>query len=147
MMRVPNSDFHASAKRIFDEAGFIQNLGIELVQCESGVCITRIVIRPDHYQQDGVIHAGVVFTLADHAAGAAATTLIAADEIVLTASFNLHLLKGATASMLHSRAKVLRAGKRSLVVEAEVFDPATPAILIAKGTSSLAVLKSRTETK
>ena len=48
-----------------------------------------------HLQQDTFIHAGVLATMADHTAGAAAGTLVDIEEIVLTAEFKVSLLRPA----------------------------------------------------
>lgn len=69
----------------------------------------------------GVIHAGVQATLADHTCGAAATTLLQAGQFVLTAEFNLHLLRAATGEKLVCHAQVLKAGRSLAFTEAEVF--------------------------
>ena len=61
----------------FRQAPFIASLGLELASIGAGECTTRLDVRPDHLQQNGVVHAGVLATLADHTAGAAAFTTLA----------------------------------------------------------------------
>ena len=82
---------------------------------------TNLIARPEHLQQDGFFHAGVQATLADHTAGAAAATLMAPGEIVLTAEFKINLLRPAQGERLRGRADVLRAGKTLTIVESSVF--------------------------
>ncbi len=76
---------------------------------------------PRHLQQNGFIHAGVQTTLADHAAGAAAVTLVAEGQTVLTLEFKVNLLRPARSERLLCRAEVLKAGRQATVVESEVF--------------------------
>ena len=83
--------------------------------------------------------------MADHTAGSAATTLIAAGEIVLTAEYKINLLRGVTSSELRCRAKVIRAGRRLVVAESDVWDPVDgPEQLVAKAIVTVAILNKRT---
>jgi acyl-coenzyme A thioesterase PaaI-like protein len=50
------------------------DLGASLVGLSEGVAESELEIAPRHGQQDGFVHAGVIATLADHTAGAAAGT-------------------------------------------------------------------------
>ncbi len=59
--------------------------------------------------------------MADHAAGAAAATLVEEGQTVLTLEFKLNLLRPALCQRLLCRAEVLKAGRQVTVVEAEVF--------------------------
>ena len=144
-MQTLNPDFRQAVQRLFDEAEFIQRLGIELFDCGPGWCETRLVVRKDHFQQDGVIHAAVEATMADHTAGSAATTLIAAGEIVLTAEYKINLLRATAPMELRCRAKVIRAGRRLVFAESDVWDPVDgPELLVAKAIITVAILNKRT---
>lgn len=108
-------------RRIFHNAPFIAELGIELACAGDGQCETTLEIRPQHLQQDGFVHAGVQSTMADHTAGAAAGTLIGPSEIVLTAEFKINLLRPARGDRLICRATVIKPGGTLMVVESAVF--------------------------
>jgi len=108
-------------RRIFHNAPFIAELGIELACAGDGQCETTLEIRPQHLQQDGFVHAGVQSTIADHTAGAAAGTLIGPGEIVLTAEFKINLLRPARGDRLICRATVIKPGGTLMVVESAVF--------------------------
>jgi len=111
------ADLHA----IFAKANFVNALGIRVVHAEGERCETELVVRPDHLQQDGFVHAGVQATLADHTAGGAATLALDAGEAILSIEFKINLLRPATGEKLRCVATVLRAGKTVVVAEAEVF--------------------------
>ncbi|MGB1253899.1 MAG: PaaI family thioesterase, partial [Candidatus Promineifilaceae bacterium] len=91
-MQIRNPDYQAFVREIFRSAPYIRSLGIELVDFGVGWVETVLVIRPNHHQQHGFVHAGVQATLADHSAGAAAATLNAPNVNVLTIEFKLNLL-------------------------------------------------------
>jgi uncharacterized protein (TIGR00369 family) len=88
-------------------------------------------------QQDGFVHAGVTTTLADHAAGGAAATLVSADETVLTSEYKIHFLRPAKSERLVCRATVLKPGSMLIVAEAEVRAAES---LVAKMISTVAVV-------
>jgi uncharacterized protein (TIGR00369 family) len=133
-------DLRAEVQGIFDRAAFIRHLGIELVNVSQGSCETRVRIQPEHGQQHGHIHAGVITTLADHTAGGAARAAVAEGHDVLTIEFKINFLRPGSGAELRALGKTLRAGKNIAVAEAEVFDGE---VLIAKCVSTLAVLKRR----
>ncbi len=74
-------------ERIFNAAPFVASLGIRLVTVGPGICETELDVELRHLQQDGIVHAGVQATVADHTDGGAAATLIEPGHIVLTAEF------------------------------------------------------------
>ncbi len=108
-------------QRVHDATPFVRHLGIELLDAGPGWCETRLVVRDEHRQQTGVVHAGVQATLADHTAGAAAGTLLEAGRTVVSVEFKINLLRAAGAPVLHCRAEVLKAGRRTIVAEASVL--------------------------
>jgi uncharacterized protein (TIGR00369 family) len=90
------------------------------------------------------VHAGVLSTLADHCAGAAATTQLQAGEFVVTAEFKINLLRGARGERLRCRAEVLKPGRRLAVVEAQVWvESGGTAELVAKLNATMAVVAGR----
>jgi uncharacterized protein (TIGR00369 family) len=102
-----NPRYEERIRAVFDTAPFMRHLGVVLRRCEPGFCETSLPVQPWQLQQDGFIHAGVQATIADHGAGAAAGTLMAEDEIVLSVEFKVNLLRPAQGDELICRAKVL----------------------------------------
>ncbi|MBK7973052.1 MAG: PaaI family thioesterase [Deltaproteobacteria bacterium] len=140
-METKNPAFRELVEDVFARAGFVRELGIELVDVGVGWCETRLEVGPRHLQQNGVVHAGVHSTLADHTAGAAAASLVGPDEYVLTVEFQVHLLRAAPPAPLHCRADVLKPGARFSVVEASVYsDRGDRRELVSKLTATVAVL-------
>jgi len=142
-MTPQNPAYKERIAEIFGSAPFIQHLGITLADCGPGWCETRLLLRPEHHQQNGYVHAGVMGTMADHTAGAAAATLMAADEIVLTVEYKLHLLRPAQGWELFCRAEVLRPGRSISVVESEVYalDETGKRTLVSKLIATMTQLK------
>lgn len=130
-------------QRIFNKSPFIANLGIIPESMGYGECVTVLVLEKRHLQQDGFVHAGVQATLADHTAGAAAATLIAEGQIVLTAEFKINLLRAAKGERLVCRSKVLKPGRLFSVVESEVFCHSSgQERLVSKAIATIAVVNA-----
>jgi uncharacterized protein (TIGR00369 family) len=142
-MKPRNPDYEASVAAIFRAAPFVADLGIELVGVAAGRVESRLALATRHLQQDGLVHAAVQTAIADHTAGAAAYTMLEADQIALSVSLNVSLLRVATGDELRCRASVLRAGKRMVVAESEVYARASTGaeVMVAKATVTLAVLQ------
>jgi uncharacterized protein (TIGR00369 family) len=105
---------------VFSMAPFIADLGIRPVAAGEGWVETELTMEERLRQQHGFAHAGVVTTLADHTAGAAASTAVGEGRSVLTADFTVHLLRPATGDVLHCRGEIVRAGRSLIVAEAKV---------------------------
>lgn len=143
-MEPRDPDFRARVHAIFHRAHFIQELGVQLVDLKPGLCSAEMLILPRHQQQHGYVHAGAVATLADHAAGGSAATLVAPSETVLTAEFKINFLRPASGTRLRADARVLKPGRTLTVAEAEVFAyKGASETLVAKAMVTLAVVPSR----
>jgi uncharacterized protein (TIGR00369 family) len=125
---------------IFNRASFISHLGIRLIEVGEGRCSIELQTDDRHLQQHGFVHAGVLATLADHAAGGAARSAVPDGFDVITIEFKINFLKPALPGKLAAKARVLRAGKTVAVAETEVFAAET---LVAKLTSTLAVIPEK----
>jgi len=139
-------DYGKAIERGFADAPFVAHLGITLEGIGPGWCEARLDVQPWQLQQTGVVHAGVVATLADHCAGAAATTRLAAGEFVVTAEYKINLLRGARGERLHCRAEVLKAGQSLCVVESTVqAERGGKRELVAKLNATMAVVRPQHE--
>jgi len=133
--------------RLFQKAAFIQNLGLRCGEAGAGFCETHLEIQNYHKQQNRLVHAGVLASVADHSAGGAATTLLQATQYVLTVEFKINLLRPAQGRSLRCRSQVIKAGARLSFAESEVYclNGETDEILVAKASITLAVLEDLKE--
>ena len=121
--------------------GFTAYIGFTPRVLEPGHCEATVEIAPHHLQQDGYVHAGVITTLADHTAGYAAYSVAPSGTRVLSVEFKINLLAPGDGDGLVCRAKVLKPGRRILVVESEVFSRlGTEEKLIAKALLTMAAV-------
>ena len=104
------------------ERGFIRFCGLRAVHAEWGKFESTVTIQPDHRQQDGFIHAGLMATMADHTAGYSAFTIVPQGVQILTIEFKINFLRPAFGEALVCRSRVIREGRQVIVSESEVFD-------------------------
>ena len=115
-----NKEWSEFLKRDFVQ-GFPAYCGYQVDIVEYGKFHTSLKIRPDHKQQDGFVHAGVIATMADHTAGYAAFTTVTEDFRILTIEFKINYFRPAMEEIIVCRSKVINKGKRIIVSESEVF--------------------------
>ncbi|MGZ5195988.1 MAG: PaaI family thioesterase, partial [Ramlibacter sp.] len=114
---------------------------IEPTAIGPGECETTLAIAARHLQHGGQVHAGVITTMADHSAGAAAFTLAEPGSSVVTAELKLSLLRAAKGERLVCRAKVIKPGRQLMFTEAEVHCVSgAGSELVAKFSATMAVV-------
>lgn len=101
--------------------GFPAYCGFEVDQVAYGQFEASLKIGPDHRQQDGFVHAGVIATMADHTAGYAAYTTVSEEFRILTIEFKINYFRPATGGAVVCRSRVISNGKKIIVSESEVF--------------------------
>ena len=116
-----NPLFAEEIKRNFARQSIMGFIGAELSLVEPGVVEITLPYRKDLTQQHGYLHAGVLTTIADSAAGCAAYSLMPAGSEVLSVEFKVNLLKPAEGTSFLARAEVIKPGKTLTVVRADVF--------------------------
>jgi uncharacterized protein (TIGR00369 family) len=116
---VPRFDLRA-AREVFRAAPFVADVGIQPTAVGEGQCETILELQPRHLQVDGQVHAGVITTMADHSAGAAAFMLAESGSTVVTADMRVSLLRAAKGDKLLCRAWVIKPGRQLMFTEAEV---------------------------
>ncbi len=95
-------------------------LGATLADVRDGQVIITAPILPSSAQQHGFGHAGLTFSIGDSAAGYSALTMMAEGQEVLTTEMKINLLAPAMGDYLRATGKVVKAGKRLVIVTAEV---------------------------
>lgn len=105
----------------FAKQGLMTTFGASVLEVSQGLVRLRAPIRPGSSQQHGAGHAGLTFALADTAAGYAALTMMEEGREVMTAEAKINLMAPALGDHLIAIGKVVRAGRRLVVVQADVF--------------------------
>jgi uncharacterized protein (TIGR00369 family) len=110
-------------------------LGVEPVKVWEGEAELTLAIRPEHTQHHGFAHGAIVGLMADNACAWAAASVVGD---VVTGGYTINFLAPATGNVLRAKGKVVRAGKRQVIVQAEVWseggDGAAKLVAVAQGT-------------
>lgn len=124
--------------------GFPAYCGFNVDHVDYSVFKSRLIIRPEHKQQDGFIHASVIATMADHTAGYAAYTVVPKNKRILTIEFKINYFKPARGDEITCKSKVISAGKKIIVSESEIYTRSDKKeVLVSKAIVTLiAVLSS-----
>ena len=113
--------------------GMMRTLGASLVSAEAGRVVIEAPVTPAVTQQHGFGHAALTFAIGDSAAGYAALTTMPEGSEVLTAEIKINLLAPARGPVLRAEGRVVRPGRRLVVVTAEVTDE-KGAVALLQGT-------------
>ena len=111
-------------EKAVDTVPFARLLGIELDSIEPGTATLGLTIRHELTQNHGVVHGGAVASLIDTATAFAILSLLEPKEKITTVDLTISYLRSLTAGRVTATARVVRAGRRILVVSADVLDGA-----------------------
>lgn len=111
----------AEIRASFAAQGLMRTLGAGLVALDPGRAVVAAPIRAESSQQHGFAHAGLTFALGDSAAGYAALSLMPEGAEVLTVEMKINLIAPAAGDRLVATGRVVKAGRRLIVVGAEVM--------------------------
>jgi uncharacterized protein (TIGR00369 family) len=118
----------------FSRQSLMRTAGARIDSVSEGLCRIAAPIGSGMRQQHGAAHAGLTFALGDTAAGYAALTVMPEGREVMTVEMKINLMAPAVGDRLVATGEVVRAGRRLVVVRAEVVaerdeGPVTVAIL------------------
>ena len=113
--------FETRIRDSFARQSMMQTLGATLTGIAEGrVEITAPILETSR-QQQGVAHAGLTFAIGDSAAGYSALTLIPEGMEVMTTEMKINLLAPGAGDTLVARGRVIKPGRRLMVVQSDIF--------------------------
>ncbi len=107
-------------RKSFASQSFMASISARISELGAGHCCLTCPIDDGYKQQHGVAHAGLTFALGDSAAGYAALSLMPATSEVLTTEMKINLLAPAAGSQLIATGRVIKPGRRLVIVQADV---------------------------
>jgi len=106
---------------LFARVRYAKLIGIEIDEVSRGFVKMHFDARDELKQVNEVLHGGSVASLIDTAAAFAVITLLDDGQSATTSDLTIHYLRPLTTGRVSAEARVLRAGRRLLVVTVEVF--------------------------
>lgn len=104
----------------FAAQAMMTTLGATLTEIAPGTARIEAPILPGSLQQHGYAHAGLTFAIGDSAAGYAALGIMPEGSEVLTTEMKIHLLAPARGTRLIALGRVIKPGRRLVIVQADV---------------------------
>lgn len=106
-------------------SGFSSFLALKPVRCWEGEAEILMDVRPEMTQHHGFAHGAIVGLMADNGCAWAASSAVGD---VVTGSYTINFLAPAKGERLRSRGSVIKAGKRQVVVRADVWSEINDAV-------------------
>jgi acyl-CoA thioesterase len=100
---------------------FIDHVGLRFDEQVPGRSRCAIDVEPHHMNTFGVVHGGVLFTLADTGMGAALVPMLAEGERCATIEAKINYLRSTRAGRLECLCEVVHKGKTVAHIEARVM--------------------------
>ena len=114
-------DIFTKVAKSFESQAFMKTIGAKLDSVDEARVVISVELKPSMMQQHGFGHAGVTFSIGDSAAGYAALTKMGKNQEVLTSEMKIHLMSPADGKILKAVGSVLKAGRRLLVVQSNIY--------------------------
>lgn len=115
------TDFKERVRLFLERQYFMKHIGFTLEVIEKGRTGGTLELQQIHQQQTGLVHGGVIATLADITSGFAAYTMVPADHHVVTGEIKVSYLSPGIGESLRAAGYVIKAGRKIQFCEAEVF--------------------------
>lgn len=119
------------------QSAYSQLLGCRVVRLDSGVAEVALALTPPLRNRGGVLHGGALFSLVDITMGLACSTSHGFDQQSVTLECKINYVRPVADGEVSCIATVLHAGRRTLVVEAEVSQAGK---MVAKAQGTFAAL-------
>jgi uncharacterized protein (TIGR00369 family) len=126
----------------FARSGFHSWIGMRLERVETGEVHVALDVEPRHLNLVGLLHGGLIATLADTATGLAYRTVLEPGTRHVTTHMGVTFLSPGREGRITARGKVVKAGGRFGYAEADVVGPDDE--LLARATATFAVSPERT---
>ena len=113
--------YEEALRKRTNETGATSLLGLSLESLERGHVVFSMRIRPRHKQIHGVVHGGVLATVADTVAAIAAYTTVPKGTQIATVEMKINFLEAVPGGRIKAEGKVLRTGRNFVVTECEIY--------------------------
>lgn len=117
-------------RKYFSRDVFAEGCGIEIVEASDGCAATVVKIRDSHLNGIGIVHGGLLFTLADMAIAAAVHTR---GKVAVLVSSTITYVKAAQGSNLRAEAREVSRNSRLAAYTADITDDTGQVVATVQG--------------
>ena len=119
------------------QSAFSELIGCRLQRLEQGVAEVALSLEPQLRNRAGKLHGGAIFSLVDITMGLACSSAHGFDQQSATIECKINYIRTVENGEVLCTARVIHPGRRTLVVEADVYQGER---LVAKAQGTFAVL-------
>ena len=106
----------------FRQVPYARLLGLKFVAAERGSATFALEVREELTRMGKILHGGAVVSLMDTAAACAVHTLLEPGASTVTVDLTVHFLRPGSSGRVEARARVLRKGRRVIILNVEAHD-------------------------
>jgi uncharacterized protein (TIGR00369 family) len=117
-----------------ESSAFHSWAGLRLVRVEVGDVEVALPLEPHHLNPGGILHGGLIATLADTAIGLAVRSALPEDRTHVTAQLDVHFLERVDHGTVRARGTAVRVGGRMAYGEGDVRNEEGRLLARASGT-------------
>lgn len=127
-----SSDYRSTVEKLHRQDPFSNWLGIEILEIKEGFCIIRCRIREEMINGFGVVHGGIIYSLADTALAFSAAT---GGRVALALNNSISYTKKARlGDTLIARSEAVNTTNRTGLFDVRVTNETSDIIAVMKGT-------------
>ncbi|HKV24360.1 MAG TPA: PaaI family thioesterase [Candidatus Acidoferrum sp.] len=113
--------YEEAVRRRTNASGATGLLGLTLESLEKGRVVFSMRVKPRHKQIHGVVHGGILATVADTVAAIAAYTTVPRGSEIATIEMKINFLEPVPGGRIKAEGRVLRTGRNFVVTECEIY--------------------------
>jgi acyl-CoA thioesterase len=117
-------------------------IGLRIVESGEGRAVAEIDVEERLHNPNGVVHGGVLFSLADTSMGAALRSLLEEGQISATIEIQIRYLRAVRSGTVRAETRVLHKGKRIAHFDTEIRNGDGDLVATAAGSFSILDTKS-----
>lgn len=119
---------------------FCDKLGLTFTSAGAGQSECRLLVSPELFNPNGVLHGGALYAMADTGMGGALFSTLDAGELCATIEIKIVYFKPVTVGVLSCTSRILNRGRRIATLESEIY---LDNGLVAKALGTFSVASAR----
>ena len=101
---------------------YAELIGFDVTNQQAGSSCLKILVRDELLNPNGVVHGGVLYSLADTGMGAALYPALAAGEACATINCSINYFKPVVTGSIECNSTLVNHGKRISTLEAQIWN-------------------------
>jgi uncharacterized protein (TIGR00369 family) len=131
------ADAASEIRDLAERSPFYAWSGMRVVRVERGEVDVTMQAAPHHLNLRGLLHGGVIATLADTASGLAVRSVLEPGQVHATVQLDVRYLAPGGPGLIEARGRVVRVGGSIGFAEAEVVDGEGRTLALANATHAI----------